>query len=330
MVNRSPGEDNIEEYFELVLDEIELFRKHLDLQSVESLIKNLCEAQGPLIFIGIGASEINAKRAQHLCNSIGKPSIAPTVSNLLHGGLGGLAFSNSIIIFSKSGLTDEIQSLTSLLDSEKFRLFLVTENEKLKKDEAGTYHQVVDLGPSIESDLNRVLPTTSSLKVNMLIDLVARGLQVQLDSPFRLDKNHPGGMLGKLSSLPLSEVLDENWKLRHISDDSELNEVLERITKFRIGGISITDQNSRLVGVISDGDIRRNLSKDNLDLSTKDLRQMIIRKPTVIELEKSVEKTIDFVNQNRHLSFFPVVDHNGNFVATVTARELLTLRLSGL
>jgi arabinose-5-phosphate isomerase len=330
MVNQSPGEDNIEAYFELVTNEIELFRKNLDLQSVERLIKNLSEAQGPLIFIGIGASEINAKRAQHLCNSIGKPSIAPTVSNLLHGGLGGLAFSNSIIIFSKSGLTDEIQRLTSLLDSQKFRIFLVTENEKLKKDETGFYHQIVDLGSSIESDLNRVLPTTSSLKVNMLIDLLARGLQVQLDSPFRLDKNHPGGMLGKLSSLPLSEVLDENWKLRHISDDSELNEVLEKITKFGIGGISITDQNFRLVGIISDGDIRRNLSNDNLELSTKDLRQMIIRKPTVIELENSVERAIDLVNQNRHLSFFPVVNHNGNFVATVTSRELLTLRLSGL
>jgi arabinose-5-phosphate isomerase len=327
---RTPGEENIEEYFELVLREIEIFRKNLDLQSVESLVKNLSEAQGPLIFIGIGASEINAKRAQHLCNSIGKPSIAPTVSNLLHGGIGGLTLSNSIVVFSKSGLTDEILRLTSLLDSQRYRIFLVTENEKLKKTEISSYRQVVELGPSIESDLNRVLPTTSNLKVNMLIDLLARGLQIQLDSPFRLDRNHPGGMLGKLSSLTLSEVLEENWKLRHTRDDSDLNQVLDKITKFGIGGISITDKDSRLVGIISDGDIRRNLSHENLDLSTKDVRKMIFRKPTVIQLEKTVEKAIDLVNQNRHLSFFPVVNHDGAFVATVTSRELLTLRLSGL
>ncbi len=330
MATRSPGEENIEEYFELVLHEIEIFRHNLDLQSVESLIKNLSEAHGPLIFIGIGASEINAKRAQHLCNSIGKPSIAPTVSNLLHGGIGGLAFSNSIVIFSKSGLTDEILRLTSLLDSQKHRIFLVTENEKLKKADFSSYYQIVWLGPSIESDINRVLPTTSNLKVNMLIDLLARGLQIQLDSPFRLDKNHPGGMLGKLSSLPLSKVLDENWKLRHIPDDSDLSQILDRITKFGIGGVSITDKDFRLVGILSDGDIRRNLSNENLNLSTKDVRKMISRKPTVIKVENSVEMAIDLVNQNRHLSFFPIVNHDGAFVATVTARELLTLRLSGL
>jgi arabinose-5-phosphate isomerase len=133
-----------------------------------------------------------------------------------------------------------------------------------------------------------------------------------------------------LSSLPLSKVLDENWKLRHIPDDSDLSQILDRITKFGIGGVSITDKDFRLVGILSDGDIRRNLSNENLNLSTKDVRKMISRKPTVIKVENSVEMAIDLVNQNRHLSFFPIVNHDGAFVATVTARELLTLRLSGL
>ena len=330
MVSHDGSGSNLKDYFEIVFQEIEMFRRNLNQQSIESLIRSLNEARGPLVFIGIGASEINARRAQHLCNSIGKPSIAPTVSNLLHGGLGGLAFSDSIVIFSKSGLTDEILRLIRSIDAQRYRLFLVTENEKLQEPEVSLYHQILVLGPSIETDINRVLPTTSNLKVNMFIDLLARGLQYDLDSNVKLETNHPGGMLGRFSNLSLFEALDDKWKLRHIGEDSSLSEILDRITMFGIGGISITAKDFSLVGIISDGDVRRTLVDEKLDLSSSGVQKICHRLPVVLKGDMTVEEAINLVNLHRHLSFFPVIKQDGAFIATVSSRELLTLSLSGI
>ena len=330
MVSHDGSGSDLKDYFEIVFQEIEMFRRNLDQQSIGSLIRNLNEARGPLVFIGIGASEINAKRAQHLFNSIGKPSIAPTVSNLLHGGLGGLAFSDSIVIFSKSGLTDEILRLIRLIDTQRYRLFLVTENEKLQETEVNLYHQVLVLSPSIETDINRVLPTTSNLKINMFIDLLARGLQYELDSNVKLETNHPGGMLGRFSNLSLFEALDDKWKLRHLGEDSSLSEILDRITIFGIGGISITAKDFSLVGIISDGDVRRTLVNEKLDLSSSGVQKICHRLPVVLKSDMTVEEAIKLVNQHRHLSFFPVIKQDGAFIATVSSREILTLSLSGI
>ncbi len=330
MVSHDESGSNLKEYFEVVFQEVEAFRRNLDQRSVESLVRSLNEAQGPLVFLGIGSSEINAKRAQHLCNTIGKPSIAPTVSSLLHGGIGGLAFSDTIVIFSKSGLTDEILRLIGLIDAQRYRLFLVTENEKLQEPEVNLYHQILVLGTSIEADINRVLPTTSNLKVNMFIDLLARGIQYKLGNNVNLKMNHPGGMLGRFSKLSLIDALDDKWKLRHLGEDSSLSEILERITIFGIGGISITANDFSLVGVISDGDVRRNLVNENLDLSSSSVQNICHRLPVVLKSEITVEEAINLVNQNRHLSFFPVINQDGNFIATVSSREILTLSLSGI
>lgn len=330
MVSHGYSAPSLKDYFEIVFQEMEMFKKNLDQRSIERLIRSLNEARGPLVFIGIGASEINARRAQHLCNTIGKPSIAPTVSNLLHGGLGGLAFSDTIVIFSKSGLTDEILRLITLIDTQKYRLFLVTENEKLRESEVNLYHQVLMLGPSIEADLNRVLPTSSNLKVNMFIDLLARGLQNELKTNNNLETNHPGGMLGKFSNLSLFEALDDKWKLRHLGEDSSLSEILELITNFGIGGISIIAKDFRLVGIISDGDVRRTLVSENLDLSSSGVQKICHRLPVVLRGDMTVEEAIYLVNQHRHLSFFPVVKQDGAFIATVSSREILTLSLSGI
>lgn len=330
MVSHDGSGSNFKDYFEIVFQEMEMFRKNLDQRSLERLIGSLNEARGPLVFIGIGASEINAKRAHHLCNTIGKPSIAPTVSNLLHGGLGGLAFSDSIVIFSKSGLTDEILRLITLIDTQKYRLFLVTENEKLQEPEVNLYHQVLVLGPSIEADINRVLPTSSNLKVNMFIDLLARGLQYELDSNINLETNHPGGMLGKFSNLTLFEALDDKWKLRHLGEDSSLSEILESITIFGIGGISITAKDFILVGIISDGDVRRTLVDEKLDLSSSGVQKICHRLPVVLRGDMTIEDAIKLVNQHKHLSFFPVIKQDGAFIATVSSREILTISLSGI
>ena len=330
MVSHDGSGSNLKEYFEVVFQEMEAFRRNLDQRSIESLVRSLNEAQGPLVFLGIGSSEINAKRAQHLCNTIGKPSIAPTVSSLLHGGIGGLAFSDAIVIFSKSGLTDEILRLIRLIDAQRYRLFLVTENEKLQESEVNLYHQVLVLGKSIEADINRVLPTTSNLKVNMFIDLLARGLQYELDTNVNLETNHPGGMLGRFSNLSLFEALDDKWKLRHVGEDSTLREILERITIFGIGGISITAKDFNLVGIISDGDVRRTLVNEKLDLSSLGVQKICHRQPVVLRGDMTVEEAIHLVNQHRHLSFFPVIKQDGAFIATVSSREILTLSLSGI
>jgi arabinose-5-phosphate isomerase len=330
VVSHDDSESNLKDYFEVVFQEMELFRRNLDQRLIESLVRSLNEARGPLVFLGIGASEINAKRAQHLCNTIGKPSIAPTVSNLLHGGIGGLAFSDSIVIFSKSGLTDEILRLIMLIDTQRYRLFLVTENEKLQDPKVNLYHQVLVLGPSIEADINRVLPTTSNLKVNMFIDLLARGLQHELNSKDNLEKNHPGGMLGRFSNLSLFEALDDKWKLRHLGEDSSLSDILERITIFGIGGISITAKDFSLVGIISDGDVRRTLVNEKLDLTSSGVQKICQKLPVVLKGDMTVEEAINLVNQHRHLSFFPVIKQDGAFIATISSREILTLSLRGI
>ena len=137
-------------------------------------------------------------------------------------------------------------------------------------------------------------------------------------------------MLGRFSNLSLFEALDDKWKLRHLGDDSSLSEILELITNFGIGGISIIAKDFHLVGIISDGDVRRILVSEKLDLSSSGVNKICNRLPVVLRRDMTVEEAINLINQHRHLSFFPVIKQDGAFIATVSSREILTLSLSGI
>ncbi len=324
------GQQNMEEYFELVVQEIEIFRKYISRDSVNSLVKELINSQGPIVFLGIGASEIIARRAQHLFNTLGKPSIAPSISDLLHGGIGGLALSNSLVIFSKSGQSEEVLRLLDELGSHDYKFFLVTENDKLISTESPFYRQILCLGSSIESDLNRVLPTTSNIKFNMIIDMLARGMQGHQESTLQLNRNHPGGTLGKLSILTLSDILESAWKLRFFSENSSVKELLESITEDGIGGVSVIDSESFLVGIVSDGDLRRILARKNLNLTSVKIEEITQKSPTVLYEDMQIESALELVNKHRNASFFPIVTRENRFRATISSREILTLRFGGI
>jgi arabinose-5-phosphate isomerase len=316
----------IDEYFSLVSQEIEIFRKYITKDSLNSLVRELNNSLGPIVFLGIGASEIIARRAQHLFNTIGKPSIAPSISDLLHGGIGGLELSNSIVIFSKSGQTEEILRLLNDLSSHNYNIFLITENDKLSTSETPFYRQILCLGSSIESDLNRVLPTTSNIKFNMVIDMLTRGLQNYHDSSLQLSRNHPGGTLGKMSNLTLAEVLELRWTLRFFSQNSSVKELLQSITEDGIGGISVTDSASFLIGIVSDGDLRRILARENLNLTSMKLDDITKTSPIVLYDDMPIDRALEVVNKHGNVSFFPIVTRENRFRATISSREILTLR----
>jgi len=232
-------------------------QKYIDDDFV-TCVKLIYGSKGRVVITGIGKSAIIAQKIVATFNSTGTPAIFMHAADAIHGDLGTIQKEDIVICISKSGNTPEIKVLTPLLKTGGNKLIALVGNTTSYLAQQADY--ILNCTVEKEACPNNLVPTSSTTAQLALGDALAICL---LDyrgfSKKDFAKFHPGGSLGKKLYLKVSDISSHNQKPQVKPDDS-LKSVILEISSKRLGATAVLD-NGNLMGIITDGDLRRMLEK---------------------------------------------------------------------
>ncbi len=248
----------------IALDTLELESKSIsNLSNIidsnfSKIIETLVSCKGRIIITGIGKSAIIGMKISATLNSTGSKSIFLHLADALHGDIGIVANDDIVICISKSGESNEIESLSTHLKNNNIKLIGITcsKNSALSKlSDLYIYTKI-----EREACHNNLAPTTSSACHLAIGDAIAMTLQkIKGFTPSDFNDFHPSGNLGKQLSLTLDKLID-NDRRPIVNYDSSFFDVINEISSNMYGATAVIDK-KRIIGVITDGDIRRVIEK---------------------------------------------------------------------
>ena len=264
--------------FELEARAIQQIGERIDNKFID-VIQLILNLKGRVILTGIGKSAIIAQKIVATLNSTGTPSIFMHAADAIHGDLGIVQQEDLIIAISKSGNTPEIKVLIPFLKQMGNPLVAIVGN--LSSFLADHADYILDTTVEREACTNNLAPTTSTTAQLAMGDALAVCLQESRQfSDQDFAKYHPGGALGKQLYLKVQDLSEQNSK-PIVYTYSSIRDLIIEITQHRLGATVVLDQN-QIVGIITDGDIRRMLEKYD---DTKSL--------TALDIMSNNPKTID-------------------------------------
>ncbi|RUA17996.1 MAG: D-arabinose 5-phosphate isomerase [Flavobacteriia bacterium] len=233
-------------------------------------VQHILESKGRVVVSGVGKSAIVASKIVATLNSTGTPAIFMHAADAIHGDLGTIQEDDVVICLSKSGNTPEIKALLPLIKIGKNKLIGITGN----MDSVLAKQADFALNTFVEKEAcpNNLAPTTSTSAQMAMGDALAICLlELKGFSSSDFAKYHPGGALGKKLYLRVADIVVNNEKPQ-VDINASVKDVIVEISS-KMLGVTAVMENNKVVGIVTDGDIRRMLSKyDNISgLTAKDI-----------------------------------------------------------
>ena len=228
-------------------------------EDFEKAVNAIANSKGRLVISGIGKSAVIAQKIVATLNSTGSPSIFMHAADAIHGDLGIVQQDDVVMIISKSGESPEIKVLVPLI--KNFKNILIGMVGSMESYLAAQSDIVLNTTVAQEACPNNLAPTTSTTAQLVMGDAVAICLMEMRG--FNSDdfaKFHPGGTLGKKLYLRVKDLYIKNEKPK-LAKNGSLREVIVEISSKRLGATAVVDNNDHLLGIITDGDLRRMLEK---------------------------------------------------------------------
>lgn len=251
----------------------------IEAESIAQLAKNLSgdftgaiecilHTSGRVIVCGMGKSGIIGKKLAATLASTGTPSFFMHPGEAYHGDLGMVTSEDIFLAISNSGETDEVCKLIPFLQDNKNKLIALTGSKSSSLAVVADYH--LDISVKQEACPLQLAPTSSTTASLVMGDAIAVALMEARDfEPENFARFHPGGSLGKQLLARVGDIMHTNLPISD-ADDSIKDTVL-RVTEGRVGACLVTHQDS-IVGIVTDGDIRRAFSLDSMaNITAKDI-----------------------------------------------------------
>ncbi len=296
---------------------------------VNSINDNFVEAveviynsKGRVVLTGMGKSGIIARKIVATLNSTGTAAIYLHPTDALHGDLGMVRQEDVVILISKSGSTQEILNLIPLFKRLGVKLIAMSGSRESKL--AAGCDIFLSIGDAEEACPHDLAPTSSTTATLVLGDalsvalLLKRGFTVE---DFAL--LHPGGSLGKRLSLRIEEIMYTGDKVPKVLENTSLKDVIFEITSKRLGTTCVINDDGYLIGIITDGDLRRLLERtmDIKDLKAKDI---MTAKPKVTRGELLASFALQQM-ENHKITSLVIVDDANKPVGIVHLHDLINL-----
>jgi len=283
----------------------------------ELVIRWVQDSNGRLVLTGIGNSVIIGMKIRATLNSTGTKSIFMHAADAIHGDLGMIDTADIVICLSKSGTTPEIKTLVPLLKNRGNKLVGMTANPDsyLAKQSDAVLH----VGIPNEADPNNLAPTTSTTAQLVMGDALAICLMERNGfNPEDFARSHPGGALGKALHVQLLHLLQEHKKPA-VEQNTPIAQVITEISTKLVGATAVLE-NEKVVGVITDGDLRRMMEnqKDFNSLSAKD----IMSKNPILFKDTTLAKEALTVMQEKEISQV-IVTQNDTYCGIVHIHDIL-------
>ena len=277
----------------------------------------ILHSKGRVVITGIGKSAIIANKIVATMNSTGTPAIFMHAADAIHGDLGIIQQEDVVICISKSGNTPEIKVLVPLLRRGNNKLIAITSNKGSVLAQQADW--VLYAHVEKEACPNNLAPTTSTAAQLVLGDALAVCLlEMKHFGSSDFAKYHPGGALGKRLYLKVSDIVVHNQK-PEVSPDTDIKKVIVEISAKMLGVAAVIDQGN-IVGVVTDGDIRRMLSKTDTikGLTAKDIMSV---RPKTIDFDSLAIDALNLMEKNKITQL--LVTQDGKYAGIIHLHNLI-------
>ena len=304
---------------EIEAQAVKNLKRSIDDNFVE-MIKTILDCPGRIVMTGMGKSGFIAEKLAATFSSTGTPSFFLHPAEAIHGDLGMVTDEDIVIAISNSGETDEILNILPVIKRIGAQIIAITGNLDSTMAENADY--ILDSGVEGEACPMDLAPTASTTAALALGDALAMALVAVRDfKPEDFALYHPGGSLGKKLLLTVDDVMHVRERNPVVNKKTSLKETLFKMTSTRMGAASVVDESGKLVGIIADGDIRRQLEK-SADLLTRLVQELMTKDPVRITNDKLAAEALKIM-QDKEINDLPIVDSEDKPVGLINFQDLL-------
>ncbi len=315
----TPALKKAKEVIEIEAQAIKDLAKKLN-RNFEKAVDLLANCEGRVIVTGMGKTGIIGRKLSATLSSTGTPSLFMHSAEAVHGDLGQVTKSDVLILISNSGETEETKRVLPLVKKLGVKTIAITGN---KKSSLAKFSDVV-LDVSVEKEgcplgLAPMASTTATLVMGdcLAASLIVRKKFKQEDFAFY----HPGGSLGRRLLLKVDEIMRRGDHFSKVKKDMPVKDVLLSITRARCGSACVVDAKGKLIGIFTDGDLRRHL-EEGKDILRETVGAVMTKNPTTI-LHSRLAAEAFAVLKEKKIDELPVLDENGRAVGLLDIQDLL-------
>lgn len=268
-------------------------------------VQTIFDGKGRVVVTGIGKSAIIAQKIVSTLNSTGTPAIFMHAADAIHGDLGMVKPEDIILCLSKSGNTSEIKVLVPLLRSVGITLIGMTSNKKAYLAKHADH--LIHIPIAQEADPNNLAPTASTTAQLAIGDAIATALlALRGFSPKDFAQFHPGGILGKQLYLSVQDIFPNN-ESPAVSFHTDIRTTIIEMTSKRLGVTAVLDQDRKLKGIITDGDLRRMLEREE-DINSQQAGNIMTPAPKTVTPNTLAVKALAIMRANSITQLLVVED----------------------
>jgi len=315
---------NIKELFNTEKRVLNDFIDHIDQGQVESCLEALKACKGIIFLTGVGKSGFVAMKIATSMTSTGTRALYLSPVDALHGDIGIISADDCVIFISKSGESDELLHIIPYVRNKGATLiaFVCNGISRLAK---AVHHQVV---LPVEQELCpfNVSPTLSTQAALILGDVLVVALMAHKEMTLdQFAANHPAGRLGKRITMKVKDLMLQGPALPFCAPTDHLVDILVELSDKKAGCILIINTQQELLGIFTDGDLRRALQKHGHQALDKKIQDLMIKNPRHTHPETLAAEALRLMeaNPNFPITVLPVIDHNRHAVGLIKLHDIL-------
>jgi arabinose-5-phosphate isomerase len=290
-------------------------------ESFVNAVDIIYNCRGKVVVTGLGKSGLICRKIAATLSSTGTPSLFLHAGEATHGDLGLIMKGDVVLAVSNSGETDELLQLLPIIKRLDLRLIVITGNTNSKLSRAGD----VILNVSVKEEacpmgLSPTASTTATLAIGDALAVVLLEKRGFREEDFAL--RHPGGTLGRRLLLRVEDLMHRDSELPVVHEVTPMKETILEITSKRLGVTAVVDNRGDLIGVITDGDLRRGLESKG-DIFRFKAKDLMSRNPKTIAADDLAARAIALMEQHSITSLFILDDGGHRPLGVVHLHDLL-------
>ncbi|NCN10500.1 MAG: KpsF/GutQ family sugar-phosphate isomerase [Leptospira sp.] len=312
--------EKITKAIDIEIESIQYFRENLD-PNIEHAVQILLDCKGKVILTGVGKSGNIAKKISSTMSSTGTPAVFIHPTDALHGDAGIIQKGDVVLAIGKSGESDELNSLIPTIKKIGAKIVSITANpdSTLAKSSDSAI-----ITPVLKEACPLALAPTSSTTIALIVgDALAMALmEIRQFKTEDFALYHPAGRLGKRLSLVIDDVMRKGTQVASVTADTNFEMVLKEITSKMVGAAGVVDKDQKLIGFITDNDIRKTvMRKDGMDQSADKI--MNPSPSFFLSGSNAYDVLVSMENRERPISVAPIIDSEHKLIGIITVHDLL-------
>jgi len=306
--------------FDLEIEELKKVRDKID-KNIENIVKEIISIKGKVVITGIGKSGIIGKKISATFASTGTESVFMNAAEGLHGDLGIITSKDIVLAISNSGNSDEINLIIPVIKKIGCKIISMTGNKNSKLALESDY--IIDIGVEKEACPMNLAPTSSTTATLVAGDMLATLLiLIRKFKPENFALYHPGGSLGRRLLLKVKDVMHKDEDLAIVTKYTDIEKVILEMTAKKLGIVCIVE-NDILLGIITEGDIRRALKNREKFFEFKANDIMVKNFIFIKDDSMAIEALEIMENRESQISVLPVLDENKKLKGIVRIHDLI-------